>query len=248
MENDGPALTEEIGYLKYALKAKDEYLANVSHELRSPLNTVIGFSEVLASQEYGALNDKQKDYVGRILAGGKRLLSLINNVLDLAKMDAMRSALNAGEVSMKDLVQGVLVIIKESAFRREINVSSEFCDNADKVTADEKKLKHVVYNILSNAVKFTPQGGAVKVVVRKKGPAVEFEASDTGQGISADRLETIFMPFSRQDAAGTDESSGTGLSMAVSKKIIEMHGGRIWAESEGPGKGASFKFTIPAGN
>ncbi len=248
MEKGEVPLTEESVCLKYALKAKDEYLTNVSHELRSPLNSIIGFSEILSSEAYGALNDKQKSYVEHILNGGKRLLSLINNVVDLAKMEAMKTELAITEFSINSLLQDVLALIKEPAFKKDVAISLKISEGIDKIDADQPKLKHVIYNFLSNAVRFTPKGGRVEILVRRAASGIEVEVSDTGIGIAAEDLEKVFEAFKQIETPGSGQPCGSGLSMAISKKVIEMHGGKIWVESKGPMCGASFKFTLPIKN
>lgn len=245
MNKEDPILTDDLGHLKYALKAKDEFLANVSHELRAPLNSIIGFSEVLVSDNYGALNDKQRSYAEHILKGGRRLLALINNVLEISKMDALKTELVLSEFPVSGLLQDVMILMKEPAFKKDVTISHEIGADIDKITADYGKIKHALYSLLSNAVKFTPRSGGVNIYVRRSGSGVEIEVSDTGIGIAPEDLTRVFEAFPRIGNTENDQGSGTGLSLAISKKAIEMHGGKICAESKGLDQGARFKFTLP---
>jgi len=229
-----------------ANRAKSQFLANMSHELRTPLNAIIGFSQVLQDEYFGKLTDKQAEYVSDILESGKHLLSLINDILDLSKIEAGRLELNFSSVSIKDILENSLVLIKERAKKHGIALALNLTAELEKftITADERKLKQVLLNLLSNAVKFTPDGGAITVEAKKEGEELLIDVSDTGIGIAPEEQERIFDEF-YQTSRKVGKAAGTGLGLAICKKIVQLHGGRIWVESEGEGKGSHFYFTLP---
>jgi len=230
-----------------ANQAKSHFLANMSHELRTPLNAIIGFSQVLQDQYFGALTDKQAEYVNDILESGKHLLSLINDILDLSKIEVGRMELEVSSVGIKELLDNSLVLIKEKTRAHGIsltlNVPADLKDLV--ITADERKLKQVLLNLLSNAAKFTPDNGAIAVEVKKDGEELLVSVSDTGIGIAPKDQDRIFEEFYQTGASATDRPQGTGLGLAISKQIIEMHAGRIGVESDGVGKGSRFYFALP---
>ena len=230
-----------------ANQAKSQFLANMSHELRTPLNAVIGFSEVLQEQYFGELNDKQAGYVGDILDSGKHLLSLINDVLDLSKIEAGKEELEFSQVNVTDLLENSLVMIREKCFKHDINldlhVQQQLTDF--EITADERKLRQVMFNLLSNAAKFTPDGGAITVEAKQEGEELFISVADTGIGIDPEHQEKIFEEFYQVRGGMKDKTPGTGLGLSLTNRFVEMHGGRLWVESEGEGKGSCFSFTLP---
>jgi signal transduction histidine kinase len=228
--------------LELASQHKSQFLANMSHELRTPLNAIIGFSEVLQEQMFGELNERQLAYVNDVLEAGRHLLSLINDVLDLAKIEAGRMELELSDVALPDLLRSAVSMHSEAASRSDIELRLSTEPDEIAVAADERRLRQVVFNLLSNAVKFTPPEGCIDVSARLENGQVEVSVADTGPGIAPDDLEAIFEEF-EQTAAGKD-AEGTGLGLPLSRKLVELHGGRLWAESR-PGHGSTFRFTLP---
>ena len=240
-------MNEELGRLYQQLEAanrhKSEFLANMSHELRTPLNAVIGFSEVLQQRMFGELTDKQAEYIDDIHASGKHLLSLINDILDLSKVEAGRMELDLTTFSVPMAIDNALTLIKERASRHGIALECTVDPALGDIDADERKFKQILLNLLSNAVKFTPEGGRISVAARPINGAVEVSVSDTGIGIAPEDCEAVFEEF-RQVGPGSDKKSeGTGLGLALARKFVELHGGRIWVTSE-IGKGSTFIFSL----
>jgi signal transduction histidine kinase len=235
-------LRRVYGELERASRHKSDFLATMSHELRTPLNAIIGFSEVLHEQMFGELNERQLAYVNDVLEAGRHLLSLINDVLDLAKIEAGRMDLELSQVAIPDLLRGAVSMNAERASRGglELNLSTE--PEEITIAADERRVRQIVFNLLSNAVKFTPADGRVDVSARLEGGQVEVAVADTGPGIAADHLEAIFEEF--EQTSDGKEAEGTGLGLPLSRKLVELHGGRLWVESE-PGRGSTFRFTLP---
>jgi signal transduction histidine kinase/putative methionine-R-sulfoxide reductase with GAF domain len=236
-------LEQKSRELESASRHKSEFLANMSHELRTPLNAIIGFSEVLAERMFGDVNEKQAEYLGDILESARHLLSLINDILDLSKIEAGRMELEAASFDLPAAIDNTLILVRERAQRRTIDLARSFDDRLGAVVADERKVKQVLLNLLSNALKFTPEGGRIDVSARARDGVAEIAVHDTGIGIAAADQQTVFEEF-RQVGAATKKAEGTGLGLAISRKFIELHGGRIWVESE-PGAGSTFTFTLP---
>jgi signal transduction histidine kinase len=230
--------------LETASRHKSDFLATMSHELRTPLNAIIGFSEVLQEQMFGELNERQLAYVNDVLEAGKHLLSLINDVLDLAKIEAGRMELELSQVALPDVLRNAVSMHSERAGRGGIELALSTEPDEITITADERRVRQIVFNLLSNAVKFTPSGGRVDISAHADNGQVEIAVADTGPGISAADLQTIFEEF-EQTAAGK-QAEGTGLGLPLSRKLVELHGGRLWAESE-HGQGSTFRFTLPIG-
>jgi len=229
--------------LETASRHKSEFLANMSHELRTPLNAIIGFSEVLSERLFGDVNDKQAEYLDDIVVSGRHLLSLINDILDLSKIEAGRMELDRNDFDLSAAVGNTLSLVRERAQRRSIALASTVDPGVGTVNGDERKVKQVLLNLLSNALKFTPEGGTVAVRAHIAGDFVEIAVSDTGVGISPEDQATVFEEF-RQVGAASKKSEGTGLGLAISRKFVELHGGAIRVDSE-VGQGSTFTFTLP---
>jgi two-component system, NtrC family, sensor kinase len=229
--------------LEVASEHKSEFLANMSHELRTPLNAIIGFSQVLRKRMFGDINAKQEEYLDDILSSGHHLLSLINDVLDLSKVEAGQVELEVATFSLREALERGVVMVREPAMRRGVQLSLELSPDVDLVDGDERRLRQVVFNLLSNAVKFTPEGGSIVAASCRVNGEVQVSVSDTGPGIAREDQERIFEEFQQTDV-GVEQREGTGLGLALSKSLVELHGGRIWVESE-PGHGSRFVFTLP---
>jgi PAS domain S-box-containing protein len=229
--------------LEVAGRHKSEFLANMSHELRTPLNAIIGFSEVLTERMFGELNDKQDEYLKDIHASGQHLLSLINDILDLSKIEAGRMELERSDFDLPNALANALILVRERASRRGIRLGSTIDERLGMISGDERKVKQVLLNLLSNALKFTPEGGRIDVSARLHDGVAEVSVSDTGIGIAPADQDAVFEEF-RQVGTADKKSEGTGLGLALSRKFIELHGGRIWVKSE-LGTGSTFTFTLP---
>ena len=230
--------------LELASKAKSEFLANMSHELRTPLNAVIGFSEALSERMFGELNDKQAEYVEDIHASGHHLLSLINDILDLSKIEAGRMELELGRFDIAGPITAALTLVKERAARSGVALESDIDADVDSMVGDERKFKQILINLLSNAIKFTPESGAVRLSVESGDGKVVIAVSDTGVGIADDDQEAIFEEF-RQVGSDYDRvAEGTGLGLSLARRFVEMHGGQIDVTSK-LGKGSTFTFWLP---
>jgi len=246
--------------------AKSEFLSNMSHELRTPLNSIIGFSEILEDGMAGPMADNQKDLLNDISTSGKHLLSLINDILDLSKVEAGKMELELSEFDLENMLDGSLVMFKEKAMKHNIKIATEVAAGIGNIVADERKIKQVMFNLLSNAFKFPPDGGSVSVAARRVKSEelgarsmkeasshitpytsqnfIEISVTDTGIGISPENQKKLFQPFQQIDSALSRKHSGTGLGLNLCKKFVELHGGRIWMENE-VGKGSRFVFLIP---
>jgi signal transduction histidine kinase len=229
--------------LETASQHKSDFLANMSHELRTPLNAIIGFSQVLREGMFGEVNEKQKEYLDDILSSGNHLLSLINDVLDLSKVEAGQVELQLAPFSLQDALERGVSMVRERATKDGVQVALHANGGLGVVTGDERRIRQVIFNLLSNAVKFTPTGGLVDVTATHSNGELKVSVSDTGPGIAAEDLDRIFEEF-QQTEAGARQHEGTGLGLALSKRFVELHGGRIWCDSE-VGKGSTFVFTLP---
>ena len=259
-----------------ANRAKSEFLANMSHELRTPLNHIIGFTELIVDKKFGELNDTQEEYLNDVLGSSRHLLTLINDILDLSKIEAGKMELSISIVNLPMLLDNSLVMVKEKAMKHGISLSTDYDGIPDVILADEVKLKQIIYNLLSNAVKFTPQGGTVSLAAKKReginyrvqhseqpdSVSEQLEAwasdeaeirrwiiisiSDTGIGVAPEDQERIFNPFEQAEGSASRMYQGTGLGLSLTKTLVGLHGGEIHMESDGQGKGSTFSFSIPA--
>jgi signal transduction histidine kinase len=248
--------------------AKSQFLANMSHELRTPLNAIIGFTEILVDGHAGEINPTQQEYLADVLQSSRHLLALINDVLDLAKVEAGRMELELGVVNLQGLLDGSLLMVRARARKQGVALETKLDGLSGTIRADERKLRQIVYNLLSNAVKFTPDGGRVTVsgeMLRREegrwldregnglpasvaggdGSWLKITVADTGVGIPRDDLERIFEPFEQGDGSTTRRFQGTGLGLSLTRKLVELHDGAVWAESPGPEQGAMVSFVIP---
>ena len=223
---------------------KSEFLANMSHELRTPLNAVIGFSEVLSEKMFGELNEKQEEYLKDIHASGTHLLSLINDILDLSKIEAGRMELELTDFDLPQAIDNALTLVRERAGRRGIALEHSVDERLGEIRGDERKVKQVLLNLLSNALKFAPEGGRVEVRAGLVDGMAQISVTDTGVGIAPEDQEAVFEEF-RQVGTAEKKAEGTGLGLALCRKFVELHGGRIWVKSH-VGVGSTFTFTIPA--
>ncbi|HSS71748.1 MAG TPA: ATP-binding protein, partial [Casimicrobiaceae bacterium] len=237
-------IQDKSAQLEVANKHKSEFLANMSHELRTPLNAIIGFSEVLIERLFGELNAKQEDYLRDIHSSGTHLLTLINDILDLSKIEAGRMELEPSTFDLAGAVANAITLVRERALRHSIMLGQQVDATLSEITADERKFKQILLNLLSNAVKFTPDGGRVDVLARRENSNAVISVHDTGIGIAPEDQGTVFEEFRQVGHDYTKKQEGTGLGLALTKKFVELHGGTIWLESE-PGKGSTFTFSIP---
>jgi signal transduction histidine kinase len=237
-------IQEKTQQLEIANRHKSEFLANMSHELRTPLNAVIGFSEVLLERMFGDVNEKQEEYLQDILSSGKHLLSLINDILDLSKIEAGRMELEAQPFDLPAAFDNALTLIRERASRNSIGLGVHVDPRIGEVVADERKVKQVLLNLLSNAVKFTPEGGTITMSAVLNGSMVEISVADTGIGIAPEDQATVFEEFRQVGTDYARKREGTGLGLALARRLVELHGGTLTLQSE-IGKGSTFTFTIP---
>ena len=233
--------------IEAANRHKSEFLANMSHELRTPLNAIIGFSEVLGERLFGELNEKQAEYTDDILSSGRHLLSLINEILDLSKVEAGRMELELATFDLPLAIDNARTFVRERATKHGINLDVTVDERLGDFVGDERKIKQILLNLLSNAVKFTPEGGRIGINARQADGSVEISVSDTGIGIAPEDQAKIFEEFRQVGGDYAHKKEGTGLGLTLAKKFVELHGGRIWVESE-VGKGSTFCFTLPEGS
>ncbi len=255
--------------LERASRMKSQFLANMSHELRTPLNAIIGFSELLSDEYFGKLTDTQKDYLNDILESARHLLALINDILDLSKVEAGKMELDLTQVRVEDLLNSSLTMIKEKALKHDLHLSIKTENCPESIDADARKLKQVIYNLISNAAKFTEDGGSIEIRASEVSRSwikanlpeafkheclsslpqtcetfLKISVEDTGIGIEAEALHKIFSAFEQVDSSISKAYEGTGLGLALCKRFIQLHHGAIWVKSE-PGKGSTFTFVIP---
>jgi two-component system CheB/CheR fusion protein len=247
LEKAHEELKELAVELKRAAQVKSEFLANMSHELRTPLNSINGFSEVLYDETFGPLNEKQKKYVNNVLTSGRHLLLLINQILDMAKVEAGKMKLALSSLLMKSLLNDISMLVADMVSKKKIEMLLEIAEDLPNIEADELKVKEIIYNLLSNAVKFTPEGGQIgmRASTRKADSEIEIVVWDTGVGIEPENMEKIFEGFFRVDTPYSRVTEGTGLGLPLSKKLVELHGGKFFVESEGLNRGTSVRFTLP---
>jgi len=242
-----------------ANRAKSEFLANMSHELRTPLNHIIGFTELIVDNNFGELNPIQSEYLNDVLASSRHLLSLINDILDISKIEAGKLDLDPVHFNIKSLLDNSLTMIKEKAMKHGLEVNLQFGDLPEYITADKRKLKQIMYNLLSNAVKFTPDGGCITISAQPSEsktnadspspesthPELKIEVADTGIGLTQADMDHIFRPFEQVEHSRSRKFQGTGLGLSLTKSLVELHGGKIWVESDGQHQGSRFSFTLP---
>ncbi|HME21837.1 MAG TPA: ATP-binding protein [Acetobacteraceae bacterium] len=238
---------EELARLYQQLEAasrhKSEFLANTSHELRTPLNAILGYAELIEDNIYGEVPDKIREVLNRIQSNGRHLLGLINDVLDLSKIEAGQLSLSIADYSMKEVVQTVVTATGALADEKNLAFSTMISEDLPVGEGDERRITQVLLNLVGNAIKFTEAGGIAVRALAENG-AFEVAVSDTGPGIPPEEHQRIFEEFRQLDSSSTRTKGGTGLGLAISKKIVELHGGRIWVDSD-PGSGATFHFTLP---
>ncbi len=227
-----------------ASRHKSEFLANMSHELRTPLNAVLGFSEALDEGYFGELNEKQSEYVRDIHSSGAHLLSLVNDILDLSKVEAGRMELELTEFDLPAALNGTMALVRERAHRHGIGLTLDCRPNAFQVFADERKLKQIALNLLSNALKFTPDGGKIAVTARSNGAMAEMSVADTGAGIALEDQAAVFEEFRQVGKDSVRKAEGTGLGLSLAKRFAELHGGSISVHSA-PGQGSTFTLSLP---
>jgi GAF domain-containing protein/anti-sigma regulatory factor (Ser/Thr protein kinase) len=237
-------IEEKSQQIEAANRHKSEFLANMSHELRTPLNAIIGFSEVLQEKLFGELNEKQEEYTDDILTSGRHLLSLINEILDLSKVEAGRMELELATFDLPIAIDNARTFVRERATRHGITLDVTVDERLGDFIGDERKIKQILLNLLSNAVKFTPEGGRIEISARQTDGSVEISVSDTGIGIAAEDQPKVFEEFRQVGSDYAHKVEGTGLGLTLAKKFVELHGGKIWVESE-VGKGSTFVFTLP---
>jgi two-component system CheB/CheR fusion protein len=231
--------------LKRVARVKSEFLANMSHELRTPLNSINGFSEVLYDETFGPLNEKQKKYVTNVLTSGKHLLLLINQILDMAKVEAGKMKLTLSSLPMQSILNEISLLVADMVNKKKLQMAHEIAEDLSNIEADDLKVKEILFNLLSNAIKFTPEGGKIGMRAKNAGSEIEIVVWDTGVGVAPENMEKIFEGFFRVDTPYSRVIEGTGLGLPLSKKLVELHGGKFSVESEGLNKGVSIRLTLP---
>lgn len=231
--------------IQAASQMKTQFLAHMSHELRTPLNAIIGFSEILEDQTFGPMNERQERYIQNILKSSRHLLTLINDILDLTKVEAGKMELIATQFLLQDCLRQVMDVLDPLARNKGIEVISDLPEDLPILEADEGRMRQILFNLLSNAIKFTSEGGSVTTKVEMMpNDIVQISVRDTGIGIKKEHQDLIFSEFRQVDETYARRYEGTGLGLALTKRLVELHGGTIWVESE-EGKGSTFTFTIP---
>ena len=237
-------IREKTRQLEVASRHKSEFLANMSHELRTPLNAVIGFAEVLRAKMAGEVNEKQAEYLDDIREAGEHLLSLINDILDLSKIEAGRMELELSRFDLPKAIAQTLTQVRARALRNGIELGKDIDPGLAEFQADERKLKQILLNLLSNAVKFTPDGGKVDVSAKIHGKKIQIAVHDTGVGISPEDQARLFEEFKQVGRDRARKAEGTGLGLALTKRLVELHGGTIRVDSAA-GKGSTFTVEMP---
>jgi two-component system, cell cycle sensor histidine kinase PleC len=245
LEKAHEELKDLAAELKRTARVKSEFLANMSHELRTPLNSINGFSEVLYDETFGPLNVKQKIYVNNVLTSGKHLLLLINQILDMAKVESGKMKLALSSLPMKTLLNEISLLVADLISKKKLQILLEIAGDLPDIEADELKVKEIIYNLLSNAVKFTPEGGKIGMRAKKADSEIEIVVWDTGVGIASENMGKIFEGFFRVDTPYSRVTEGTGLGLPLSRRLVELHGGKLSVESEGLNKGTLVRFTLP---
>jgi two-component system cell cycle sensor histidine kinase PleC len=246
LEKAHKELEDLAAELKRTTRAKSEFLANMSHELRTPLNSINGFSEILYDETFGTLNEKQKKYVDYVLTSGKHLLLLINQILDMSKVEAGKMKLAVSILPMKSLLNDISMLLADMINKKKLKMVLEIAQDVPDIEGDDLKVKEVLYNLVSNAVKFTPEGGKIGMWAKKITSGVEIEVWDTGVGIAPENMDKIFEGFFRVDTPYSRVTEGTGLGLPLSKKLVELHGGKFFVTSAGLNKGTQVRFTLPS--
>ncbi|MFZ0928775.1 MAG: ATP-binding protein [Syntrophobacteraceae bacterium] len=237
------ALKEECRVIKDA--AKNNIMANIGHELRTPFNAIIGVTEMILDRQFGDLTPLQEEYLGDVAASAHNLLGLINDILDLSRVEGDKLKLEPSLVNLNDLFSRCLVLVKEKAIKHGIKVNTEINQVDETIEADETKLKQILFNLLTGALKFTPDGGEVRLRAEMRQENICISVEDTGLGIKGADLESVLRPFEQSDKPSIHSCQRIQAGLYLTQKLVELHGGRIWVESEGEGKGASFRFLIP---
>jgi len=237
--------------------AKTEFLSHMSHELRTPLNHIMGFTELLLAKHFGSLNPLQEEYLSDVYQSSQHLLALVNEVLDVAKIEAGRIEIRRDVIPLKPLLENSLSIIADKALEKGIRLTTRIDSVPETIVVDEVRIRQVLYNLLANAVKFTDQGGSIVLEARLRKPEgapatggvpgqeIEISIRDSGIGIPPGELERIFEPFFRLENALSGKYPGSGLGLTLAQNLVQLHGGRLWGESGGSGEGATFRFTLP---
>ncbi len=237
-------LLKEKKDAEVANRAKNGFIMNISHELRTPLNSVIGFSDLLLEGAFGPLNTRQSKYVNNILLSGKSLMEIIDNLLDISRLEAGERTLNYEKIDIASLIGEVRISLFSHASNKKVAVELKIDSSVENIRADRAKLRQILYNLISNAIKFTPERGRITVSAFKKEGMLEIKVSDTGTGLLKDYYEKMFMPFSQADPSAVLRSGGAGLGLYIVKNFVDLHGGKIYVDSE-VGKGSIFTFTLP---
>ena len=244
LQRSNKLLFEANRQLRAATEAKSVLLAHMSHELRTPLNAIIGFSDLLIGGVGGEINDQQRQCLEDILSSGKHLLSLINDILDLSKVEAGKIDIKPESLSLADVVDDAVTTVKPMLDESKHDLAVSIGEDLPPVYGDRNRLKQILLNLLSNAIKFTPDGGRLCLETRRKGHYCELSMVDSGIGIRKEDQTSIFEPFTQLDTLPSERKQGTGLGLALTKQLVELLGGKIWVESE-QGQGSRFRFTIP---